>query len=72
MENDLYKVLSWHSKLTTLKYLVLAMATFTLNVLYGWTFSMILLAGLAPKLLFRVAWSCFKGEAARRQERMMI
>jgi len=66
MENDLYKVLSWHSKLTTLKYLLLAMAAFTLNVFYGWTFSMILLAGLTPKLLFRVAWSCFKGEAARR------
>jgi len=66
MENDLYKVLSWHSKLTTLKYLLLAIAAFTLNVFYKWTFTMILLAGLAPKLLFRLAWSALKGEAARR------
>jgi hypothetical protein len=72
MENDLYKVLSWHSKLTTLKYILLAATGFTLNVIYGWTFTMILLAWLGPKLLLRVAWFSIKGETARRQERLMI
>ena len=60
MENEMYKVLSWQSKLVSLKYLSYALICFTLNVYYGWTFCMILLAIITPKLLWRVTWSMFK------------
>lgn len=69
MENDFYKVISWESKLVTLKYLTIAVVCFVLNVKYKWSFSMLLLASVTPRLLFSVARSLFQSETTRKQER---
>jgi ABC-type transport system involved in Fe-S cluster assembly fused permease/ATPase subunit len=70
MENELYKVISWHSKRVTVKYLAYAIVCFLLNVRYNWSFIMILIATITPHLVFSVALSLFKSETTRKQDRL--
>jgi hypothetical protein len=57
MENEFYKILSWHSKWKTSKYLAYAIYCFVMTTYYQWTFSMIAISYLAPRMLYAVARS---------------